>query len=1183
MQILVWIFEIIGQNGGDSKVVKAVVQANASLGGAFRWFSENLNHILGLNEVHGCKFPPLVPQNAREPLNLKNDWSDDNMSKITSELLNRHIKSHTERSSDDSDAVSTLQHFLNSGGRINHVFSCNDKWPNTDGMFELVPKPEHSRQPKQRFAVQIKGTNHARFSRDGTLKYQLKSLAFPAYVAQEITLDPSVLFLVIDPRKRHQERVFWKYISPRFLASIDFSKDTATVDFTVEDEIEDSTEGIDQFIEKLSHIADAHSYVKQLEPREYEKEDVLKLITARCESISEAIQVGTLLHDTRDRISRKILTELEDLCKGTLLLNGLRYYDSVNLRTAWELALLDIKTKFLATFLQGLRYIGLRVPEEGQYERLILKYYGFLWKIRAYLQEFHGLSLLGNLETFPRRINDEDEEYNKLLAKAIESVALTRNRVTQDRYYVQKNAPFYVGDQRYFEITLQLSDKYATKYNRLTVYSKVDISSNYSIQVGYAKTEIQLWDKPSEIKVVTDWRVSIEPAALNKLSAILKNDARLSSVYNEYRALMDFLTSTGISLLNFIDLKDKRFQECILEIYQNTNTSYFKDVLLALHDRFHANSTILGKNTIRYALIKLREELLEDLLPEDQSEALNCGAVYLSKKCYAFEQNPIFYNLPGKRTNGKTISRDVLRATGTKGISGYLPYIRIKHLINSTGEVYFRKEEIEYKEAGQTIEAYNALLSKWDKEHGRLLKEDNEYVYLDEYVKNTAFILQNLLCFSSDGNDGQQQLNQSFISGLDQSDVDCSKIEALRKIFVESRVLMIYGAAGTGKTTLMNYISDLMDGRSKLFLAKTHTALENLERRIKSPGYGSAFMGIDSFTKSRTDADYDVIFVDECSTIDNRTMVQLLQKVSDDSLLVFAGDTYQIESIDFGNWFFYAKEILPEKSVAELKSTWRTQNRPIRELWEAVRSLGPIITEMLVIDGPFSENIGKDLFERASDDEVILCLNYDGKFGLNSINRYFQDANPSTETYDWSEWRYKVGDPVLFNESKRFPALYNNLKGTIAAIEQNAHSISFTVDIPIVLTAIHLKNTDIERISGTEKSTLIRFTVYEADERTSGEQYEEARKKSIVPFQLAYAISIHKAQGLEYDSIKIVIPNSNSERISHGIFYTAITRTKDKLKIFCSSDTMDKIISGFSEERDNRLSLDIIKAKLIED
>ena len=88
--------------------------------------------------------------------------------------------------------------------------------------------------------------------------------------------------------------------------------------------------------------------------------------------------------------------------------------------------------------------------------------------------------------------------------------------------------------------------------------------------------------------------------------------------------------------------------------------------------------------------------------------------------------------------------------------------------------------------------------------------------------------------------------------------------------------------------------------------------------------------------------------------------------------------------------------------------------------------------------------------------------------------------------------------------------------------------------------------------------------------------------KSVVPFQLAYAVSIHKAQGLEYNSIKIVIPNSNSERISHGIFYTAITRTKQKLKIFWSADTMESIISGFSEEKKSRISLDIIKGLIKE-
>ena len=55
---------------------------------------------------------------------------------------------------------------------------------------------------------------------------------------------------------------------------------------------------------------------------------------------------------------------------------------------------------------------------------------------------------------------------------------------------------------------------------------------------------------------------------------------------------------------------------------------------------------------------------------------------------------------------------------------------------------------------------------------------------------------------------------------------------------------------------------------------------------------------------------------------------------------------------------------------------------------------------------------------------------------------------------------------------------------------------------------------------------------------------------TIVPFQVAYATSIHKAQGLEYESVKIVITDANEDDISHNIFYTAITRARKNLKIF---------------------------------
>ena len=91
---------------------------------------------------------------------------------------------------------------------------------------------------------------------------------------------------------------------------------------------------------------------------------------------------------------------------------------------------------------------------------------------------------------------------------------------------------------------------------------------------------------------------------------------------------------------------------------------------------------------------------------------------------------------------------------------------------------------------------------------------------------------------------------------------------------------------------------------------------------------------------------------------------------------------------------------------------------------------------------------------------------------------------------------------------------------------------------------------------------------------------EEKKIMTVIPFQLAYAISIHKAQGLEYKSVKIVIPSNNAEKITHSIFYTAITRAKEKLKIFWSAETMKNIIESFTSNDIEQVTLPIIKKDL---
>ncbi len=132
-----------------------------------------------------------------------------------SEFYKLHIATHSVRSAEDRAAVSTLETFLTSDGKINTNFSCDDKWPNHDGTFEFVSNPEISRCPEQNFIVQIKGTHNYRES-DEIISYNLNSLAFPAFIANEVTADPGILFIVLNPDVRGKKRVFWKYLSPSF-------------------------------------------------------------------------------------------------------------------------------------------------------------------------------------------------------------------------------------------------------------------------------------------------------------------------------------------------------------------------------------------------------------------------------------------------------------------------------------------------------------------------------------------------------------------------------------------------------------------------------------------------------------------------------------------------------------------------------------------------------------------------------------------------------------------------------------------------------------------------------------------------------------------------------------------------------------------------------------------------------
>lgn len=348
---------------------------------------------------------------------------------------------------------------------------------------------------------------------------------------------------------------------------------------------------------------------------------------------------------------------------------------------------------------------------------------------------------------------------------------------------------------------------------------------------------------------------------------------------------------------------------------------------------------------------------------------------------------------------------------------------------------------------------------------------------------------------------------------------------------------------------MVDQIAHYFSDKRKLFLAHTNPAIDNLKRKVSAQN--SEFRTISSHNgRGYSNLEYDLLVIDECSTVSNADLIETLERTSF-KLLVLVGDVYQIESIQFGNWFGIIRSFVPSTSVFELTTPFRTTNEGLLRFWNKVRAIEDDIAEVMARNG-YSATLDKTLFEHQELDEIILCLNYDGLYGINNINRFLQSSNPGAATI-WRDSIYKIGDPVLFHETERFrPVIYNNLKGWIVGIDQVPGRIHFVIKLDRPLSEFDVVCDELEWMG----DSTVRFAVDEYD--TSDE--DDDSLGTTVPFQVAYAVSIHKAQGLEYSSVKIVITDANEEDITHSIFYTAITRARERLRVFWTPETQQGVL-----------------------
>ena len=323
---------------------------------------------------------------------------------------------------------------------------------------------------------------------------------------------------------------------------------------------------------------------------------------------------------------------------------------------------------------------------------------------------------------------------------------------------------------------------------------------------------------------------------------------------------------------------------------------------------------------------------------------------------------------------------------------------------------------------------------------------------------------------------------------------------------------------------------------------------------------------------------YDVMIVDEVSMVSLPLMARLLEALDSKTKLILVGDPQQLKSIEAGSVLpDIAKLLIDGKyPIVQLTKNWRQLDpmnpdkvNPIATLASLVRNAETgkeaEILEFIkkqhdnvtfvdlnkdkpdpthkknVIDKirphlngfvdaknyAFSGQAAQAL--RALASVRILCGHRRGKFGVSTWNRLV------SEEVGVEQERGAIGQPLLNTRNEIRTGLANGDTGIV-----------------------------VKTVSGRRAFFEVRTRVIDEDgqDESSNTTLEPFEPTSLDSVETAFATTIHKAQGSEYETVIVILPPLGSPLLKRELLYTAITRAMKNLVIVASEDAFTSALSS---------------------